>query len=308
MSYNIVKLLEDYNIETFIDGKNTSTDWINIKCPICNDKSNHGGFNINSGQYNCWNCGKHHYIDILCELLNMLYGSVLKIIREEYTEDFILKNNIVENKKKIKNITLPGTNDLIKMYSNYLYNRCYNSNYIKNRYHVQSGEFVGEWGYRLIIPVYYNNKIVTCTGRTIIDEDPKYLNLSDDNSIISIKNCLYDIDNCVHDILGVVEGVMDKWRMGNDFCATFGTNITESQIRLMKQYKRIFFLFDNDSKAYQMARQAAYKLSSFNCQAEIIDIKSINHTVKDPDKLSYDEVQYIRKELGFKIIVDDRRN
>ena len=111
---------------------------------------------------------------------------------------------------------------------------------------------------------------------------------------------MYDIDNCINDILGVVEGVMDKWRMGNDFCATFGTNITEAQIRLMKQYKRIVFLFDNDSKAYQMAKQAACKLASFNCQVEIINIKSINHKVKDPDKLSYDEVQHVRKELGFK--------
>lgn len=55
--FDAVNFCEDYNIPYWTEGKNMTKDWVSVTCPFCSDTSNHGGFNIVKGYYNCWKCG-----------------------------------------------------------------------------------------------------------------------------------------------------------------------------------------------------------------------------------------------------------
>ena len=79
---NIIELYKDYNITYWTFDKNVKRGWVNIKCPMCGDKSNHLGFNLSAQYYNCWKCGYSSIEDILKEILSMSYAEVKELLDE----------------------------------------------------------------------------------------------------------------------------------------------------------------------------------------------------------------------------------
>ena len=62
---NIIKVLSDYRIDYDTEGKNTSTGFVSIACPWCeDDPSHHLGINLKEGYYTCWRSSEHRGKDI----------------------------------------------------------------------------------------------------------------------------------------------------------------------------------------------------------------------------------------------------
>lgn len=150
-----------------------------------------------------------------------------------------------------------------------------------------------------------NGKIVSWTGRSILSHAkqkelniPRYKNLSIEESVIDPKSILYNLDNCKKEIGVLTEGAFDVMRMGDDFFCSFGTELTQSQIAMIKnRFKKVFIMFDNEKEAQEKARKFGLQISSIGVEVELVDAYG-DFGKNDGGELSPEEVKIIRAELG----------
>lgn len=297
MSFDALNFLRDYNIQLWTEGNNCQAGWVNIKCPACTDKSNHGAFSLSKNKYNCWKCG-FHYIDKIIGLLTGLsFYKVKEIIKKYQTEEIYIPKKSEES--NIKNIDLIG-GELTNHHKKYLKNRGFNPNKLVEKYGILgTGPEAGKgWKFRIIIPIFHLGKLIAYQGRDITGKsDQRYKSLSPKKSVMNYKHTLYGLEFCKNNYIGVTEGIMDIWKLGDDFVCSFGTAITEYQIKLLSGFEKIFFLFDPEPEAQEKAEKAANKLASLGKEVFLID----NEKDYDPGEYNKREVSLIRKELGFEV-------
>jgi len=293
MSFDALSFVKDYKIIYWTEGPNTQPGWVNIRCPFCSDSSNHGGFNISKAYYNCWKCGPKKLETVIKNILGVNYYKALEIVKEYLGRNQILNILNKKEKKEVLKVDLPGEK-LKKPHRKYLKNKNYNPDFLIEKYGLLGTNFVGEWKYRIIIPIYFNNRLVSFQGRDYTGKAKlRYKTLKDDLSVISPKQIFYNLDNCRGGRIAVMEGAPDVWRFGDNFIATLGTGMTSYQIKILSRYKFVFFIFDPGEEAQERAEKYAQSVSAFGVCVEIIDLGG----EKDPGERSEEEVKYIRKEL-----------
>src|SRR5574344_1316716 len=157
----------------------------------------------------------------------------------------------------------------------------------------------------IIIPLVLNGKIVSWTARTILSKQqqqklkiPRYKNLSIEQSVYPPKDLFYNLDNCKKKTAVLTEGAFDVIRMGDGFFCSFGTELTQSQISMIKErFTKIFIMFDNEEEAQAKARKFGLQIASIGVEVEIVDDYS-DFNKNDGGELNEQEVSIIRKELG----------
>jgi len=287
------RLFDDFSIRYWTSGKNVSKGWVNITCPICGDESNHGGFNIESGQYHCWKCGKHDFVYVLQLLLHKNRNEIILIIdRYSSYRSRLIDINKESNYKELDFIGY----ELKKIHIDYLIKRNFNPNYIIGKYKVTGFTFENSyWKYRLMIPIFYNYKIVNYVGRDVTGKQERYLNMKNEDAVIGLKNTLYNLDNAAkEDKVIVVEGIFDVWRGGDGFVATFGISFTKKQILHLLEFDRIYIMFDCEDAVQEKAKELGKILSGFSKKVSVIDLQLRD---KDFADLSPEEVKDIKKAL-----------
>jgi len=287
------RLFNDFSISYWTSGKNVSKGWINIGCPICGDVSNHGGFNIETGKYNCWKCGKHNSIYILQLLLRKSKNEVIKILDNYsvFNRRIVKNNNENDNKRQLGFLGY----ELKEIHKNYLIKRNFNPDFIKSKYKITGFTFENSyWQYRLMIPIFYNSRIVNYIGRDVSGKQERYLNLPNEKAIINLKNILYNLDNVKEDKIVIVEGVFDVWRGGDNFVATFGTSFTKKQILQILNYEKIYIIFDCENEAQEKAKELGKILSQFSKKVSVIDLELKNRDLAD---LTDEEMKELKRFL-----------
>jgi DNA primase len=293
MIFDAIRFLTEHNIDYSTFGKNVQKGWAGITCPMCGDVSNHGGFNLDGGYYNCWKCGGHSVITIIKSLLNCTYNEADRIYNE-FSDKYVI-HKLNEKKKKVKKVTLPGSGNLLSCDRKYLQKRGFDPDYIVNRYQVKGSEIMGDWRYRIIIPIIYQGRIVAFQGRDVTNKQYlRYKTLEKEMCIVDPKSTFYGIDQIQGDTVAVVEGVIDCWKMGEGFIASLGKNITSHQIKLLLRFKRVFWLIDcNDERSKEFAEKAAKDVSVFGVECIIFDMQN----KCDPGELTEREVKEVRGEM-----------
>jgi DNA primase len=166
---------------------------------------------------------------------------------------------------------------------------------IIDTYRVKAGGIIGEWKYRLMIPVFQKGVLTTYQGRDITNtSDLRYKTLSIEKSVENPKHCLYNMDNATDDVVVVCEGVVDVWKIGSGAVATLGTSTTEEQVRKLAQYKKVFILFDPEDTAQRRAKKLGEKISALGSQVEVIHT-GLGH---DPGDMTGAEVMELRHALS----------
>ena len=265
--------------------------WVNINCPICKIKDTHfnGGFKDHS--YNCWRCGKHNYLYILSLVLKKEKSQVIKIL-QNYTSE--TKTKYV--KKYYKSSLWFDFPELTLDDMMYLHCRGVNVKEAMNKYGFRTG--VGKWQGRIIIPIIFNNEIVSYVGRSInLDEKIRYMNLKNGEGKCNIKEVLYNYDNCNSNYVCVVEGVFDAIKMGDNFVATLGTQFTNSQLSLLARFDRVIVLFDNEVDAQNKAKLLVEKLHNMGVNAEHYNLLSY-YNKNDYGELNNLEVKSIKEKIN----------
>jgi len=280
--YDFPKMLDDYSIPY----KEGSRGFIEISCPFCldGDPKLHGGLN-EEGYYTCWRCGHHRLDRIILILTNQEWDS----IKQKY-ETGILK---LEKKEtpKVTRLELPiGVTGLAIYQKRYLEKRGFDPNYLEHEYDLHAMPW-GEWHYHIIIPIYYNNRLVSYIGRDYTDQSwLRYKALHLGEEVIHHKHILYNLDRCPGDHAVVVEGVTDVWRLGAGSIATFGTGYTQEQVNLLSKFKKITVLYDSD--AHIKAERLATELSGMGVTVTIASLSE-----GDPGALSQEEADELMEEL-----------
>lgn len=292
--FNFKQFLEDFNIPIPNVSKNTGKGWINIQCPFCNDQKNHLGFNYEENYFNCWKCndpvrgGYHTIIEVIEKLLP--YENPRQILKQYDTNEIIVNRIHEKLNKKVKKIIVPGE-ELKPMHIDYLKSRGLDPEYIKNKYKLLGTTYLGNYRYRIIIPIYFQGKIVTFQTRTINDSKPRYVNCDPENEIIPIKDILYNIDNCKEDFCILTEGVFKVFKLDDNSLASLGKNYTKQQLKLLTRFKIVFIYFDPDESGQGKAKKLSIELDG-------LGIKCFNIThEKAPDNLNKNEVTLFWRDI-----------
>jgi len=297
--FDFLRFAKDNEIQYVDEGKNTSPDWVNLPCPFCNDSSNHLGFNLESGVFNCWRCGSHSILDVIlavthCSEKEGKYKYVM------YQKD---KLHYRKEKRKIDNkeIKLPDNiQELNERARKYLMvKRNFDPDKLIDKYNLGYVDNIGEYKFRIIAPVFYNGKIVSYQGRDITEQQElRYKACSLDDEIIPHKHILYNLDHALADYVIVVEGITDVWRMGDNTVGTFGISYTQEQVLLLaNRYKKVFIIFDNEEVAQEKARKLGESLTTLGVETEIIDLE-----IKDPATLNDEDAIDLKN-----ILLEERR-
>lgn len=299
---NFVKLFNDYNVEY---DTCVNKGWTNVTCPFCDDKTFNGGFNNAGDYYHCWKCGGHNFKQALARTVNIPFNEVDTLI-EQYAGRNGVLNTLNKKQAKATKLTLP-TDTFTPAERKYLKERNFSPKLLHEKYKIVGGGITGSWKYRIIIPLVLNGKIVSWTARTILSKQqqqklkiPRYKNLSIEQSVVDPKSVLYNLDYCEDKIAVLTEGAFDVIRMGDGFFCSFGTELTQSQISMIKQrFEKVFIMFDNEEEAQAKARKFGLQIASIGVEVELVDCYG-DFNKNDAGELNEKEVQIIRYELGLK--------
>jgi hypothetical protein len=296
--FNAERFLKDYEIPYITSGSHCSTGWININCPMsgCSDSNFHGGINLQGGYYHCWKCGGSSLVNIIRTLLLLSFSEASNLINEYSVKNKIL-NSLNKKIKHVSKIEMPG-GSFSKIHKKYLRKRNFDPDYIQKKYKVDGCIATPRnFKYRLMIPIFHNNKLISYQGRDVTNKQTlRYKGCKLDQSVMNYKYTLYGLENTNTEKIAVVEGIFDQWRMGDGFVATFGTALTNYQIKLLSNFKKVYFLFDSEPHTQAKAARFGAELNAIGCETEIIDLELGN---RDCGDLTPKEAQCIRKELGF---------
>jgi DNA primase len=298
--YDWPQFLEDNDIE--YSGPN-SRNFIELKCPFCDDHKKHGGIHVFKNYFKCHRCDKHP----LRELIYHLTGSY-NIPREyklnpDASDEIYMRMN--KDRVHADTIQFPiGTDELKEEHKSYLRNRGFDPDHLIKKYGIKATGPIGQiklkdnwknlFAYRLIIPIIYNRKVVSVTARDWTEKSHlRYITYPEDLELVHHKSILYGIDDVPGDHAIVVEGCTDKWKLGDFAVGTFGTGVTNAQINLLaERFKRISIWFDPEPAAQEEAEKFCKRLKGLLVDAEIL-----YYSEGDPGSLSDKEAREIVSEI-----------
>ena len=299
--FDFLRFCEDYNISY----KLCNGDWANINCPIpgCKERDYKGGFNLTNSFYNCYRCGRHSKIELLQSITGFRYEQIYTLLKE-YSIGNTNYNNISEIDYRPVKVDLPLFSKPIRENEKafkYLENRNFDVYELEDKYGILATNNLSDVPHRIIIPIFFKGQLVSWTARSYlktIDKAKRYFSASKDKEVILHKSVLYNWDN-TSDIIVIVEGCTDVWRLGDSIVACFGTQFSDNQIKLIKEKRKAFIIYDREEQAQEKARKLMNSLSLFiDVENVLIPFKNDKGEYKDPGELDKREVEEIRAYCG----------
>ena len=310
MLFNIENFLILNKLEFRKAGKNVGSGNVNICCLWCGEDRFHLSISLKKDVFSCWICGeKGNLPKLISRLLGISYIEAKQIINpisdlKKALGDRDKKTMKVEEINKPKSFKLPNyTKPFIKDSTNIWQEIM--QDFLVDKYNLTWEDildaklyycFGGKYKNRIIIPCYFNNKMVSFIARTWDKNGTiRYMNCPNEESLINIKKILYNYDNAKgRKNIIITEGVFDCLKIKTVFkgvVALCGTEITKQQLELLVklQAKKYFIAFDADmhiSSTGKKARNLADFLSAF-AETECIKLPD----GKDPANLTIQEIK-----------------
>ncbi len=312
-----VFLFRRYKIDYVEKGPNVKKGNVNICCPFCiEDPSHHMGINISNGYWGCWRDTHHRGkspFRLIQKLLRCSYRESKDIVqnplfnktKQHYSgigqenidyNDRASSLKLRESFKEIKNFGITK-----KFFTYLIEERDFRKIDVKEfcRYYNLKCCLVGNEAFRLVIPIYYENELMTWTGRSINNSGIRYLTLLKTDSVKTTDELVYNFDECNHSptkkILVIVEGPLDTLKLdfygkglGVRVIGLFKNNMSEAQeymvASLMRKYEKTYVLLDRGEKL--KAKELVNRLTAYGkcIYSEVPEGK------KDPGELSPSEV------------------
>jgi len=295
--FDVERYLKTRGISFSQRGKNVSEGWIGTKCPFCSDRTNHLGINLRSKTINCFRCPtKGTIIKYIMRIEGCSIQRAFTVI-SEFTHTNIASalqsSNLQAPLRSTKSVSIEkyAKKELLQMHRNWLINRRFDPDVIYKEYDLWCCGHIGDYKFRLIVPLFLNHRPVTFVARDVTNiASPPYRNLPENESIFTTKECLYNFDT-VTDTALVVEGVTDVWRIGKGTVATLGDKWTKVQAAMLREIKRVFILYDSEPDAQKNAEALAIDLAPFT------DVHTLELESGDPADLSDDDAKELRREI-----------
>lgn len=296
---NIIDLLSQNQIEYWENGKNVSQGYVNIKCPFCDDTSNHLGIRLTDLICNCWKCGPKSIMAVLQSILSMTYSDAKAMI-QSLDHRAIIKPKLISRPVSTQ-LKLPAeaTKDFPTKHLQYLTDRGFDAKRTIVKYNLYANGFEGDYRFRIIIPISMDRKIVSFTSRDISGKSKiKYKTATAQESIIDPKQCIFNYDKIkpFQDAI-LVEGPFDVMKIGDGTFCFLGVKLTQERIQELfkKNINRLFLFYDNDKTGNNVIWRNKNILKK--CAKKIIVLKLNN--IKDPGELHQDEILDLKRKIEF---------
>lgn len=296
MSFDAIGFFQHYNITYITEGhKHCTQGWVQVKCPFCRSNSGwHLGFDFDKSWWNCWRCGYHRTWDVVLALLDGNKREATEAVR-------VFKGRPVAKRKRARQYNRelelpPDLQPLTKSARKYLLGRNFDPDMLEAIWRIQSTSNIGNLKYRIFIPIYVNNIMVSWQCRDITDKSKmKYLAQEESKEIINNKDTLYGLDQATGQSCVVVEGVTDVWRLGPGAVAVFGIKYRPEQvITLIENFQSFNLLFDPEPQAKIQAGKLAADLVAMGGKVKIWEFEE-----SDPGDMSQEEADaFMREALG----------
>jgi hypothetical protein len=302
--FNIVSFLEDNDVYFRFSGKNVGKNYVGFRCPFCEGDGEHGGASLIHKGFSCWQCGETASPPKLVkQILDCSWAEAYDIVRKYLDKETSPSWTITPTNKgrTQRPVHLPAlTGPLTGPGGQYLASRGFDPGAIEAKYGVKETGPLGDYKFRLIIPVYFNKRLVSFTSRDYTGKgEPKYKEQPINDAIIPVKDSLYNF-NSVKDKLLIVEGPADVWRMGDGAVALFGLKCTESQQVVLLQWwkhklkrsrrKKVVILLD--PKTRRAADKLYFTLTSFIRDLKIIELQGV-----DPAALTQEKAMNLKLQV-----------
>lgn len=305
MDVDIKELFDEYQIPYREKGENVSVGWTNIEvCPFCMNSNYHCGVNLKSGGFHCWVCGEKGGLWKLLKEMECFQGINIGRIFNKFRLgqpntrpiDYNATTDKLDRKKRIFYTWPEGTLEELPLpHRNYLSDRGFDPDFLIKKYKIRAVHNVGKHKFRIIIPTIIDGKMVAWVAAWIFREKypdiTAYLNIPPALAVKPINHCLYNLDTVTHTAI-IVEGIIDVWRCGDGFIASYRKGMTAEQIKLLvdKAPKRVFIMYD--AEATKDAIRLANNIAGLFPHVEILELAS-----GDPGDLTPEQVDEIRKSI-----------
>ncbi|MCK5235425.1 MAG: hypothetical protein KAR06_00455 [Deltaproteobacteria bacterium] len=318
----IIDILHQYNVEYRDSGKNVKAGNINICCPLCSDDTGfHMGIEPEKGWYGCWRSPKHRGKNFAWVLKSLAGCSLEEAIRltggkpllEENEFDKLAKNlwqdeeeeeikrvETLEFHPSFRSLNQTRRSSIVTRFRNYIYDRGFSEDLTEIvRYYKLKFCLTGNWGQRIIFPIYFDGKLITWVGRSITPSTIPYMDLSFEESVMPPKHCLWNYDQFSKggEVLYITEGLFDALKVDayskpGHFatCLLTKTMTSEQMVLLMEvapRFQEIRILLDTE--AWGIALDLAGELDFLGN----IRVMSLPAGVEDPGDLSIDQVKQL---------------
>lgn len=297
--YDFIKLCQDYHIP--YDAQIArSRGFLAIPCPYCrseakSNKGYYGAIHMGKIYFNCWKCGVKPINEVIHLLTGMNWDEISIDYKTILDPRDVYLSQVTEQKPrpKIKHVLPRLAVPLTSRQKAYLLKRGFHPDRTEEKYKLLGTGPVGSYKFRIIIPIFYQGEVVSFQGRDYTDKsDLRYKACKMDNEKIHHKYLLYGYDDVPGDHAIVVEGIMDKWKMGDSAVATFGTAYTPQQRALLTRFKRVTVLFDPEDQARAHANKLAGELSGLGVETDLIFLSK-----GDPGDLSERDARELAEEI-----------
>lgn len=297
---NIIQLYKDFNVPFATEGhKHCREGWVNTTCPFCTGNPGmHLGYNMADDFYVCWRCGWKATHKALALLIHVSEKEAKEIARK-YGGKSHVKSTVTVRIGQKKFRLPPSTAPMNDRHKRYLTKRKFDPEVIEKIWDVQGTGPISlmdgiSFSHRLVIPIYWENRIVSFQTRDITAKHSlRYITCPEQREIIKHKHIFYqaiptkDSDACI-----CVEGVTDAWRFGYGAIATFGIKYTKYQVReISKRFKKVFVVFDDDPQAIKQSEKLTAELILRGVDAYSIKIQG------DPGDMAQTDADALKKEL-----------
>jgi len=317
MEMNILKLYKDHHIPIAGPGqRHYRHGWVNTPCPFCTGSGkpgNHLGFCVDSaderfGSFVCYRCGGKKILDAIARILGISKEQARTIIASYggiSTVPAIIKPKAIRYTREVQ---LPPRTKRIQDVPGalkYVLKRRFDPDYLEQVWGViatgpassvhiktKDREFDLDYSYRLVVPIYYQGRLVTYQCRDWTGKArTKYMAAHPSQEAVPIKDILYGLDKAEGIYKGIlVEGVTDVWRIGVGAVACFGIKYRPLQAKLLvKRFKQVLVMFDTEPQAKVQAKKISRKLEESGIEVELIRLPP----GRDPADLTQEEVKEI---------------
>ena len=286
------RILSEHRVEYVSEGANVKRGNVNVRCPFCgtDDPSYHMGIDPDTSNWACWRNPAHRGKNparLLIKLLNIAPRRVFDMLGqvEEVFDDSDWSSVPQRLSKPVRRATdrtlaLPkeikkiyrSDLDLIGPFVQYLEVRGFDDPIgACRRYDIHyctKGEFVD----RIVLPIYYQARLVAWTSRTIGSSPLRYRDSSVEESLIPPKETLFNFDEASRGgrALVVVEGPLDVMKIdyyGRDFGVTavglYTASVSQAQQYLLPElYSKFASVFCMMDATNNLDRVDSYRMSS----------------------------------------------
>ena len=293
------KLCADYGIPIAPHAhRHFRAGWINVECPFCTGNPGyHLGYEeAGSGTgFVCYRCGGKGGVRTIAALCHVSYNEAKEIISQYGGRPYQVQVKRWNEWKLGESVAPPvGLRRVSLRGLKYLKNQGYDAEELEHLWDIKMTGPVGRYKFRIFIPIKFQGFTVSFTCRSYVGSDVRYLSCPSAEEKIPHKQILYGIDEVPNrNRIVVVEGCTDVWRLGPGAVATFGTKVTQSQLKLLSAFKKIVLIRDSDKAGAVAWRKLEAQLEGFGLNAVVHTLEG----VEDAAGLSQVEANYLMRTL-----------